>query len=156
MANIKLGDLDDWLKRELGMVLKKATSERELKQLGEKTTKRVHDRIKKGYGVKRDGAQEERLKPLAGSYVEQRKRMSLHPSTSPSKSNLTQTGEMLGDLTYEVAIGHLTIKYKTAESKTKAKHVSKKRPHMHLSADEIEDFAEDLDNVVARLIKRMR
>lgn len=59
-------------------------------------------RTRLGYGVAETGARRERLKALKDTYIERRKRDkedgTLSERTTPSKSNLTRTGQMLDSI----------------------------------------------------------
>lgn len=56
-------------------------------------------RTRLGYGVDRDGAQREKLKPLSEKYIKARGKNSLSSETSKGKSNLTFSGQLLNSLT---------------------------------------------------------
>lgn len=98
-----------------------ATNRDNTQKLMNEATRLVKVRTKLGFGVPEPGAQRERLKPLSDSYIEQRANKaryftkndkvfripipggpSRHPdlseTTTPTKSNLTFTGEMLDSL----------------------------------------------------------
>ncbi len=66
-----------------------------------------------------------------------RNSIKLASSTSPAKSNLTQTGEMIRSMKVNVKTGKIKIVLGTAENKKKAEYVSKVRPFMHLSRQEL-------------------
>lgn len=68
-----------------------------MKSLGELAIKQIVTRTKKGSGVNRTGGDARRLKPLSESYIQHRvrNRFRLDPSTSPRRSNLTFTGQLL-------------------------------------------------------------
>jgi hypothetical protein len=64
-------------------------------ELGKFAADMIRLRTQLGYGVGRAGAPREPLKPLSESYKQQRKKMQLNSNTSPTKSNLTRTGQLL-------------------------------------------------------------
>lgn len=71
-------------------------TKKELRQLGDLSAEAIVNRTRDGFGVVRTGARKSRLKPLSSQYIEFRKRFrSLSNDTSPKKSNLTLTGQML-------------------------------------------------------------
>jgi hypothetical protein len=60
----------------------------------------IKTRTRRGYGVASDGGPAQRLKKLSPEYVDHRKRTrsALSSETSPGKSNLTYSGQMLDSL----------------------------------------------------------
>jgi hypothetical protein len=60
----------------------------------------IKARTRRGYGVAFDGAPAQRLKKLSREYIDHRKRTrsALSSETSPGKSNLTYSGQMLDSL----------------------------------------------------------
>ena len=72
--------------------------------------------------------------------------MNLSGKTTKGKSNLTQTGEMLEDLTVvSVKDGKTEIGFDNKESKDKAKWVSETRPFNNLSKNEIRQLTQMLN-----------
>lgn len=73
-----------------------------MKEVGDFAAKRIKTRTKLGWSVKDTGAQKERMKPLKQTSVEQRKKMleqgRLSGLTTPKKSNLTRTGQLLDSI----------------------------------------------------------
>jgi hypothetical protein len=92
-------------KRKYGALVDKATKE-VAKIAAEKTLKDIKERTKKGIGT--DGE----LKSLSKDYIEFRKRWKafLAEDTSPDKSNLTATGQLLDALYYRVVGARFFIK----------------------------------------------
>lgn len=117
-------------------------------------------RTRSGKSVKSDGAQEESLKKLSGSYIKQReslnKKGKLSTKTSPRKSNLTQTGKMLNDITTEIASTQagvsLLIYFTHPESEDKALYVSDDRPFMNLSDKQLQRIEEELEKAALEQI----
>ena len=81
-------------KRMIERFTKKPLRE-DLKLCAGETIKMITVRSRLGYGVKKTGAKKEKFAPLKESTIRRRKQMGLHPATSPGKSNITATGEML-------------------------------------------------------------
>jgi hypothetical protein len=82
-----------------------------------KINKAIQSRIRAGKD--RDGKAFAPLKPFT---IGQRSQKSLHPSTSPDKSNLTETGRMVNDTEIRaIAPGHLQLGVK-ARSEGKAQN----------------------------------
>ena len=74
-------------------------TKRELREVGDLSAEAIFNRTKKGLGVKLTGGNPSRLKRLSEQYVRFRRGFrSLASDTSPSKSNLTLTGQMLASV----------------------------------------------------------
>lgn len=77
-------------------------------QIAQDALKKLVARVKTGYGVSGENpanfesVEKVRLKPLSEKYVELRKKVKLGDLGSPKRSNLTLTGQMLNDITYEL------------------------------------------------------
>ena len=88
---------------------KKAESKAVLSFLGDQMVGVVRERTRAGFGVEFDGDSESRFEPLAKSTIKARKKKTLHPDTTPSTSNLTETGEMLDSLKAKFAKASVEI-----------------------------------------------
>jgi len=98
----------------------------------------IQRRTREGKGVATDGNATYTLKKLSARYIDFRKRQTLSPHTTATKSNLTFTGEMLGSLTAKRdSPGRWLIILKGSRNRKLAKYVAKARPFMHLSGGEI-------------------
>ena len=126
-----------------------------MKKLALQIAKEVKDRTRAGNGVKTEGGQEGPLKQLSSSYVKQREGLAkngrLSSATSPGKSNLTQTGEMLDDIVGNVNATSnsitVSISFNSGENKKKAEYVSEDRPFMNLSDKELAKIQQETENV---------
>lgn len=67
-------------------------------EVGKFTADMIRKRAQLGYGVSKSEGPRSKLKALSESYKTQRKKMKLNENTSPSKSNLTRTGQLLSSL----------------------------------------------------------
>ena len=121
--------------------------------LGQKASQMVTDRTKSGFGVKKNNSGETQLKPLSPKYIEQRKKLKsrgkLSSETTPNKSNLMKTGEMLNDIIYKSNSKEAVVFIKEEKNKKKAIRGKKERPFMNLSKNEIQE----LTNIVNEKIK---
>lgn len=97
--------LRDKAKRALADML----SENYLRELGEIAADMVRLRTRLGYGVQSTGEPREKLKPLSENYKKQRKKMDLNENTSPSKSNLTRTGQLLSSIGVKSITGNQVV-----------------------------------------------
>jgi hypothetical protein len=76
-----------------------AVSAKATKAVGEKAVEIVRRRTRLGYGATENFGQRSRLKPLSSKYVAFRSTFSeLYSQTTPKRSNLTLTGQMLDSL----------------------------------------------------------
>lgn len=123
----------------------------------------IRRRTREGYGVARDGASKQKLKRLSAAYIEHRRRSRLSSFTSPAKSNLTFTNDLLGSMfVRRQGFADYTIsfrgRHRSGISNAKlAEYVSEERPFMHLSKDEDRKLSElsrrEFDRLVARSVK---
>lgn len=121
--------------------LLKVTDKRILKAIGIVALEMVRDRTRKGFGVKKEGGAAKRLNPLTSSTKATRRRLQkrgkLSENTSPTKSNLTSSGDMLDDLKLKVGKTSVTISI-DGKDRQKAERVQNQgREFMNLSKKEI-------------------
>lgn len=146
--------------------LRKATQPNEMKKLGEEAAEMIKTRTRLGYGVERSGTKRERLDPLAESTKEskkqKRKRGELSPLTTPSRSNLTDTGELLdSQQVTSVAQVEVTIgpKGRRKDGKTNEEvgsYVTENgRPYNNLSDVEEKRITESLRKRVQNLVEKL-
>jgi hypothetical protein len=107
----------------------------------------IRRRTRSGKGVKVDGGQASPLKRLSPRYIDYRRANSskLSAFTSPGRSNLTFTGEMLNSMSVlKKSGGGYLIGFKGRRNERVAERVSNVRPFLNLSADEQERLAKAL------------
>lgn len=75
-------------------------NQKQMQDLGEAAVFMIRKRTLNGFGVAKLGSSASRLKPLSDSYKKYRRRnaLRLSPLTSPTRSNLTFSSEMLASL----------------------------------------------------------
>lgn len=86
------------LKKQLNQaVVLDLTKPSQMRYLGNEAIKLIVTRTRNGYGVSADGQTSQRFLSLAETYVNYRRqnRFRLSPYTTPGKSNLTFSGQML-------------------------------------------------------------
>lgn len=152
--SIDIKDLGKYLQTTLGSIPTTIKSPAFLNQLGQNLVTAVQERTRSGQGVATTGGSEYSFKPLSSGYVKQRRTMPLSGYTSPSKSNLTQTGQMLDSLTWNSANGKLSITFTNSEARRKAELVSDDRPFMNLSKTNIELIMTEVDKYISSLLKK--
>lgn len=147
--------------KSLNKVVKQAESQGTLVNLAAVAIDVIQRRTWSGKGVKKTGGSTFRLKPLSKNYIKFRRKNAnrLSGMTSPAKSNLTFTGQMLYSLGLKKATKRLTIEPQgtRVDGKTNAevaRHVSKVRPFLALSKEELgvveKFFRKTFDDIVNR------
>jgi hypothetical protein len=125
-------------KEQLQAILKRGTSREILEQVGETIVTRLKDRTRGGQGVKKEGGNASRLKPLSAGYIRQRARDArLSSETTPSTSNLTRYGDMLDSLYFKIVNGQLIVDVRGEDNVKKAIYTSDDRPWANLSRADI-------------------
>ena len=94
-----------------------------VKGIGKKAANTIRERTRKGFGLNRKNGRElKKLAPLTETTVRLREEKSLSSETSPGKSNLTESGDMLDDLTYRVEKTAAVVTFKSNEMADRAVH----------------------------------
>jgi hypothetical protein len=142
-------------------ILTEIASTEFLDELGKQVVDMVRKRTQLGYGSK--DSIKVKLDALSKPYVASRKRMgkgkTLSGMTSPSKSNLTLTGDMLADMTFNSKTGELQIDFKSDFSKKKAIYNTDghgncpPRPFLDLTEQEIKRVTVIIQAKAIELIK---
>lgn len=97
--------------KKLEKSVKEAIDKSALVDVGRFARDIVVKRTRLGYGVDRDFAQKKRLARLSPNYVKRRKMFDgLSQNTTPTRSNLTLTGQMLDSIESNVKRGIIEIK----------------------------------------------
>lgn len=130
------------MKKVLEGLIKETTGRKTRESIGKFVTMTIKRRSRQGFGVR--NGQRERLKPLSDSYIEKRRRSRLSSKTSVAKSNLTFSGEMLDNLTYEVTDDGVEITFTSADAARKAGWVSDERPFLDITAKEVEQVTDHI------------
>jgi hypothetical protein len=138
---------------QMGQIVTNATDDKTIKAaMAIESVKLIVDRTKSGFGVKNEKAV--KLKPLKRSTIERRKRSQLAGDTSPSKSNLTETGNMLDSVTYRTNKKGYTIFVK--DDNKKVAGVSEDRPFLGLTDKDQDRLAEILDTELLKLLSKLK
>jgi hypothetical protein len=91
-------------------VIKDAAQKKALKPTADFARDVIVKRTRLGYGVERNYGYKEKLKPLSPNYIKSRKMFAkLDGFTTPRKSNLTRTGDMLRSIEAKVSNGVIEI-----------------------------------------------
>lgn len=158
MAKQDINKLARNLRRGIGQ----STSKVAMKMLGEEAIKIIVKRTRGGFGVKRTGAPSNRLKKLSPSYIEYRKTQRLDRTTSPGRSNLTFTGQMLRSMRVKsnsdrkVTWGPNRRRRKGGVTNEQVgEYVSQVRPFNFLSKREITKIAKLLDKILSSNLSKV-
>jgi hypothetical protein len=150
------------LKREVGATY----SKKQMTMLGEFAADMIRIRTGLGYGVAWPGAKRSKLKELSEEYVEARKSFSeLSGFTTPERSNLTRTGQMLESIivlnatSSEVEVGPQGERYDTdidTSNDKIAKYVAEQgRPFISVSDLEIKKLVRHFKKeIIGKVFKR--
>lgn len=141
--------------------LKEITSKENLRIIGEEAKRLIQRRTRLGGGVDKSLGNRTRLKPLSGGYKKQRKRLrrrnQLSGTTTPAKSNLTQTGGMLRDIGVKVSSGRVSLRFISAGAKKKAKWVQDAgRKFFHISKPEFNQLQKSIRKRVEAILNKIK
>ena len=88
---------------KMAKIRKKLLRTKTLDDIGEKAVDMLVQRTRLGYGIKEPGSQKQKkLDKLSPKYKAYRKLHKPTGNSTPAKSNLTYTGQMLDDVQYKV------------------------------------------------------
>lgn len=92
-------------KKKMKALRDKMLSKSTLNSIGKETADMIRERTKKGYGLKdADSKTQKKLEALSPSYIKHRKRYPpFGDDSTPTKSNLTYTGDMLEAIDHKVS-----------------------------------------------------
>lgn len=179
---MKLTDLKDKLRKLLDKIIN--TDSKLYAMVGSMSVDEIKRRTRLGYGVPKAGGPKEELKKLSPSYIMARKaamsgkaefmandkKVSFQASTvkplnssltSPSKSNLTYTGQMLDSLTYNSSKNSVNITFENPESKQKAKYAHEeegnrpRRAFLNLSDKEKNLISKEVKQYLLAKVKKL-
>lgn len=160
----KYTDLGKGLDAFVAQLLKAASpkvAEQVAEQAAREAASTIQRRTRQGFGVARDGGALERLAPLSPAYVKYRRANAsrLSSFTSPGRSNLTFSSELLGSLSVAKRGGAWKVVLEGARedgltNAQLARYVSRRRPFLNLAKSEIETIAKSARRTFASLVKR--
>jgi len=152
---MNLKDLTDKFNGNIQEVVDDVASPQAMEKLGEAASELIRKRTRLGYGVAEENGSKGKLKPLSEPYKKTRKRNKPTGPSTPAKSNLTYTGQMLDDLgPVQSSQGHVEIGFKTDKSTKKAEWVTEGgRPFNNLSKSEIKQLEQALSDEIGKSLK---
>lgn len=102
------------LNKKINKVVGLGTNRKFLQRTIKILEEEIRERTQKGFGNDKFKGKEKPLKPLSDSYVKQRSKGRLASTTSPRKSNLTRSGQMLKSLRGQVNGDKMELVFKDA------------------------------------------
>lgn len=146
----------DKLRQKLDKLLDGLLGSTEMKEIGEYAAGLIKERTRKGFGS--DNGKSSRLQKLKPGYTKQRQKLKakgqLSNETTPNKSNLTKTGEMLDNIQVTPGKNEVTLGF-TGKNQQKAQYVTEKgRPFFGLSTKEQWKVNKVIKDAVKAAIKK--
>lgn len=152
--------LNQYLERTIKKSISNATSPTKMQKIANSTVNDIKRRTRLGFGVSNHGAKRKRLKRLSDKYIAHRRATGTHDETSPTKSNLTYTGQLLNSLKAEGYKMGFRITFndrrkgeKLTNSKL-AEYVSKARPFLNLSNRQLQRVGQNLASNIKEEISK--
>ena len=150
---------------DIAKITKKAvadlTTQKNLRILGEDAKSLIQKRTRLGGGVEKSLGPRTKLNKLSTLYKKQRKRFKgrgqLDSTTTPAKSNLTQTGGMLRDIGVKIKGLSVIIRFITPFAKKKAKWVQDAgRNFFYISKPEFRQLQNRLVLKVQKILNKIK
>ncbi len=160
----KYKSITDFVKDLNVKVINETFSKRQMRDYAQLAIDMIVKRTRQGLGVAGTGRSEQNLKPLSDGYTKYRRnnRFKLDSTTSPGKSNLTFTGQLLRSFTvYEVRNNFVSWGPNRRRRKggitnqELGEFVSERRPFNYLSKIEIEKIRLYADKVLQSNAKKL-
>lgn len=131
--------------------------EKDFIDVGEEAVELIKKRTRLGYGVEDQGKSKTKLKRLSPEYIDQRKRKKPTGPSTPAKSNLTDSGDMLDALEAKEKQGNkVEIGFKNSKEEKKAKYVSEDRPFNNLSKAEVKQLQKKIEKSLQDAINKIK
>lgn len=153
------------LRRFLDRLGKDVISARTMREFGDMTSDIIYKRVKSGFGVNDERATDPRrkkLKRLSPGYIRQRARDGVRGEFgAPRRSNLTNTGEMLGsfkvqnirDGSFELVIPNSLRKDGKTNARVAEFVEQQGRPFFALTKDERQILVKELEDRIRRALR---
>lgn len=147
------------LSKKLAKILDNVGEARQMDRVAKVAAKEVRDRTRDGYGVPKPLSKRERLKKLKETYQKRRqslrKQGKLSSQTTPTKSNLTKSGEMIDNVDGRGSKNKAEVFVKGKKNKDKAAQQSDAgRTFMNLSKKEAEKAVNIIKEDIEKDIKK--
>lgn len=144
---------------KLENLVKQAASKSNMEAATKLAKELVVSRTSRGFGVDSPEGQEKKLKGLSTSYKGKRKKLKrsgkLSSQTTPTKSNLTQTRQMLESVDYQAQQGKGTVFLNDNRAETKAQLQEQQgRKFLNLSKKETKEVTKLIEDQILNDIKK--
>jgi hypothetical protein len=141
------------LKKKVDNALRDVLSKDTFNEIGKMTADQIKTRTRLGKGVPQSEGPFQQLKPLSSATIgirtDKKKKGKLNPLTTPKKSNLTETGELLDSLKYQSSNTEVRIYIEGPENQKKANdQVAQGRKFMNLSKTEVREIIKYLQKKI--------
>lgn len=134
-------------------------------EIGEEVSTQIRKRTRLGYGI--GGAESQvKLKPTAPSTKKskeyKKKKGKLSDQTTPKKSNLTDTGQLLDSIQHKASLQKVVIDFKNLRkdseigNKELASHVQVDRPFFGLTNPEKNRLRRLIEKKIQEMVKRLK
>jgi len=147
------------LEKKLAKLVDNIGNRSQMQDVADEATKIVKTRTKQGKGVDKNGGSTQKLRQLKTSTIKKRSQLKragkLSDETTPSKSNLTQKGEMINSVQGQGQKNLATVSLKGRKNQSKAEHQADVgRKFMNLAKKEISDLANIIEDDIKKDIKK--
>jgi len=147
--------IDSVLKKKLDALKKEITKPENVIILAEELKKGIYTRTKLGYGVSEMFGKQFKLPALSDDYKIWRKKHKVDSTSSASKSNLTQSGEMLNSLQVKSTPRGAEISIEGSRNqKLKQYNEESGRPFFYISSVQLRELVVKLQNMISKAIKK--
>ncbi|MFW7381483.1 MAG: hypothetical protein ACOH5I_21925 [Oligoflexus sp.] len=147
----------DLSKLNLDHLIEKAITPAFLEKLATTAIEQIKRRARLGYSVASEGANQSKFDSLAESTKAKRKRLKkrgkLSSETSPSKSNLTESGQLLDSLEFRIKGKAVEVFIGGERNRKVSSYVSKARPWLNLSKAEMTMLLDLIEEAIDKQIK---
>ena len=141
----------------------KSVSKKTMLELGKQAVMQIVERTRRGFGVEKTDANKRKLKPLSQRYIEKRKRANnLSNTTTPKKSNLTFTGQLLRSMRVKQVSNRRVrwgpnkrIRKGGLTNERLGEIVSEERPFNFLSKQDIKKLSRSLDKKLTDALRKL-
>lgn len=131
-------------------------------EVGRQMSEMIRIRVRLGYGTSKNNVKREKLRELKPKTIERRSKFVLFPGSSPARSHLTMTGQMMNSLTYRKEPGKVVLFFNDAYADKKALWNNEgkyKRPFFYLTSPEYQQatkiFQKALDDYVDQIASNL-
>lgn len=141
------------LKKKVDSALREVLSKDTFNEIGKLTSDQIKTRTRLGKGVPESEGAFQTLKPLADATInirtDKKKKGKLSSLTTPKRSNLTETGELLDSLKYQSTNTEVRIYIEGPQNQKKANdQVAQGRKFMNLSKTEVREIIKYLQKKI--------